>query len=80
MYNTTGGSGYYFGLPGVNTFCWPWSAGRLVKRLHTFIPDTYIWTKQQSEPRTGRPAGGAVVPPPASRQRAHRLTADNRTP
>ncbi|MEE1788691.1 NAD(P)/FAD-dependent oxidoreductase [Streptomyces sp. SP17BM10] len=79
VYNTSGSS-YYFGVPGVNTFCWPWSAGRLVKRLHTFTPDSYIWTKQQRDPRIGRPTGGAVVPPPASRQRAHRLTAERRTP
>ncbi|WP_229852667.1 flavin-containing monooxygenase [Streptomyces albospinus] len=44
VYNTAGGSGYYFGLPGVNTFCWPWSTARLVKRLHAFDPDVYTWT------------------------------------
>jgi cation diffusion facilitator CzcD-associated flavoprotein CzcO len=44
VYNTTGGSGYYFGIPGVNTFCWPWSTGRLIKRLHAFTPDLYTWT------------------------------------
>ncbi|WP_079249385.1 NAD(P)/FAD-dependent oxidoreductase [Streptomyces sp. IMTB 2501] len=44
VYNTGGGSGYYFGVPGVNTFCWPWSTGTLVKRLHAFAPDAYTWT------------------------------------
>ncbi|MCZ0984925.1 flavin-containing monooxygenase [Streptomyces diastatochromogenes] len=44
VYNTAGGTGYYFGRPGVNTFCWPWSTARLVKRLHAFTPDAYTWT------------------------------------
>ncbi|SOE06823.1 NAD(P)/FAD-dependent oxidoreductase [Streptomyces sp. Ag109_G2-15] len=43
VYNTAGTS-YYFGRPGVNTFCWPWSTARLVKRLHAFTPDAYTWT------------------------------------
>ncbi|MEU8976333.1 NAD(P)/FAD-dependent oxidoreductase [Streptomyces monashensis] len=43
-YNAAGPSGYYFGLPGVNTFCWPWSTNQLVKRLHAFTPDTYTWS------------------------------------
>ncbi|MGQ4388208.1 flavin-containing monooxygenase [Streptomyces sp. SAS_270] len=37
-------TGYYFGLPGINTFCWPWSTARLVKRLDSFDPDAYAWT------------------------------------
>ncbi|MEU1409306.1 NAD(P)/FAD-dependent oxidoreductase [Streptomyces sp. NPDC005728] len=44
VYNSTGRTGYYFGLPGVNTFCWPWSTARLVKRLHAFPPEAYTWT------------------------------------
>ncbi|GAA2910849.1 NAD(P)/FAD-dependent oxidoreductase [Streptomyces thioluteus] len=44
VYNTADGSGYYFGLPGVNTFCWPWSTGRLVRRLRSFAPDAYTWS------------------------------------
>ncbi|MEV4921460.1 flavin-containing monooxygenase [Streptomyces roseoverticillatus] len=44
VYNTAGCSSYYFGLPGVNTFCWPWSTGRLVKRLRAFAPDAYTWS------------------------------------
>ncbi|MEV5878784.1 NAD(P)/FAD-dependent oxidoreductase [Streptomyces sp. NPDC052101] len=43
-YNAAGPSGYYFGLPGVNTFCWPWSTDRLVKRLHAFTPESYTWS------------------------------------
>ncbi|WP_171163451.1 NAD(P)/FAD-dependent oxidoreductase [Streptomyces sp. I05A-00742] len=59
VYNSTGGSGYYFGLPGVNTFCWPWSTTRLVKRLDAFAPDVYTWTS----PSGGRPGRDG---PPAS--------------
>ncbi|WP_326696384.1 NAD(P)/FAD-dependent oxidoreductase [Streptomyces sp. NBC_01754] len=44
VYNSGGASGYYFGLPGVNTFSWPWSTARLVKRLDAFTPDAYTWT------------------------------------
>ncbi|WP_123970001.1 hypothetical protein [Streptomyces sp. TLI_185] len=43
VYNA-GGTGYYFGLPGINTFCWPWSTARLVQRLDSFDPDAYTWT------------------------------------
>ncbi|KOV58218.1 hypothetical protein ADK64_37130 [Streptomyces sp. MMG1121] len=44
VYNAAGGTGYYFGLPGINTFCWPWSTARLIKRLDSFDPDAYTWT------------------------------------
>ncbi|MBH1934487.1 NAD(P)/FAD-dependent oxidoreductase [Streptomyces sp. AV19] len=44
VYNTADGTGYYFGVPGVNTFCWPWSTGRLVERLRSFEPDAYSWS------------------------------------
>ena len=44
VYNSADPAGYYFGLPGVNTFCWPWSTARLVKRLEAFDPDVYSWT------------------------------------
>ncbi|MEU9374305.1 NAD(P)/FAD-dependent oxidoreductase [Streptomyces sp. NPDC048255] len=54
VYNSAGDSGYYFGLPGVNTFCWPWSTGRLVKRLHAFDPDVYTWTLPNSLPAQAR--------------------------
>jgi cation diffusion facilitator CzcD-associated flavoprotein CzcO len=43
VYNDDG-TGYYFGLPDVNTFCWPWSTARLVRRLASFDPDAYTWT------------------------------------
>ncbi|MFD7168482.1 flavin-containing monooxygenase [Streptomyces violascens] len=44
VYNTGGDTSYYYGLPGINTFCWPWSTTRLVKRLRSFTPDAYTWT------------------------------------
>ncbi|OAR23723.1 cyclohexanone monooxygenase [Streptomyces sp. ERV7] len=44
VYNTAGCSSYYFSDPGVNTFCWPWSTQRLLKRLRTFDPGTYTWS------------------------------------
>ncbi|WP_063794109.1 flavin-containing monooxygenase [Streptomyces graminilatus] len=44
VYNAAGDTGYYFGLPGINTFCWPWSTARLVKRLHAFDPKLYNWS------------------------------------
>ncbi|GHH29506.1 hypothetical protein [Streptomyces lanatus] len=60
VYNTTGGTAYYFGLPGINTFCWPWSTAGLVKRLHSFDPDVYTWRlplpTQAGAERDGLPA------------------------
>uniref|UniRef100_A0AAU3GXT4 NAD(P)/FAD-dependent oxidoreductase n=1 Tax=Streptomyces sp. NBC_01401 TaxID=2903854 RepID=A0AAU3GXT4_9ACTN len=41
---STADSGYYFGRPGINTFSWPWSTGKLLKRLRDFTPDAYTWT------------------------------------
>ncbi|MEV6671212.1 NAD(P)/FAD-dependent oxidoreductase [Streptomyces sp. NPDC051162] len=41
VYNTGGCSSYYFGAGGRNTFCWPWSTGRLVRRLSRFDPAAY---------------------------------------
>ncbi|WP_063754877.1 flavin-containing monooxygenase [Streptomyces sp. NRRL F-2580] len=56
VYSPANGSGYYFGVPGVNTFSWPWSTARLVKRLHAFSPDPYAWTLPGAlpAPREGR--------------------------
>lgn len=60
VYNAAGSTGYYFGLPGINTFCWPWSTARLVKRLHAFDPDVYTWSlplpAQAQADRDGVPA------------------------
>ncbi|MBT2493821.1 NAD(P)/FAD-dependent oxidoreductase [Streptomyces sp. ISL-96] len=69
VYNTTGGSGYYFGLPGVNTFCWPWSTARLLKRLHAFTPDVYSWTPPRRLPAQARTErDGLPASPPGLRQ------------
>ncbi|WP_330240164.1 flavin-containing monooxygenase [Streptomyces sp. NBC_00525] len=67
VYNAGGGTGYYFGLPGVNTFCWPWSTARLVKRLHAFDPDDYTW--QLSLPAQADAAHDALPAQPSDRLR-----------
>ncbi|MFJ8312040.1 MULTISPECIES: flavin-containing monooxygenase [unclassified Streptomyces] len=41
VYNAGGCSSYYFTPSGRNTFCWPWSTGRLVRRLSRFDATAY---------------------------------------
>jgi cation diffusion facilitator CzcD-associated flavoprotein CzcO len=41
VYNTGGCSSYYFTPTGQNTFAWPWSTGRLMRRLRHFDADAY---------------------------------------
>ncbi|MDQ0835682.1 cation diffusion facilitator CzcD-associated flavoprotein CzcO [Streptomyces achromogenes] len=41
VYNTGGCDSYYFTATGQNTFAWPWSTGRLVRRLRRFDADAY---------------------------------------
>ncbi|WP_063837415.1 flavin-containing monooxygenase [Streptomyces sp. NRRL WC-3549] len=60
---STDASGYYFGLPGVNTFSWPWSTARLLRRLHSFAPDAYTWTPPGGPPAQVRRAGDASPAP-----------------
>ncbi|NUQ97385.1 MAG: hypothetical protein HOY79_12830 [Streptomyces sp.] len=71
VYNAAGGTSYYFGLPGINTFCWPRSTARLVKRLHAFDPDAHTWAVplpgQADAERDGLPARPCARP---SRRRA----------
>ncbi|MEU5425009.1 NAD(P)/FAD-dependent oxidoreductase [Streptomyces olivoreticuli] len=43
VYNSGGCSSYYVGPSGRNTFCWPWSTGRLVRRLNRFDPAAYTY-------------------------------------
>ncbi|WP_405764326.1 flavin-containing monooxygenase [Streptomyces sp. NBC_01538] len=43
VYNTGGCTSYYFTSPGHNTFAWPWSTGRLVRRLSHFDADAYTF-------------------------------------
>ncbi|MFD9407584.1 flavin-containing monooxygenase [Streptomyces sp. NPDC059989] len=41
VYNAGGCTSYYFSAGGRNTFAWPWSTGRLVRRLSSFDPGAY---------------------------------------
>ncbi|WP_327312505.1 flavin-containing monooxygenase [Streptomyces sp. NBC_01235] len=43
VYNTGGCTSYYFAPTGQNTFAWPWSTGRLVRRLRHFSADAYTF-------------------------------------
>ncbi|MGW7456882.1 flavin-containing monooxygenase [Streptomyces sp. NPDC054797] len=43
VYNSGGCTSYYFSPGGRNTFAWPWSTGRLVRRLSRFDPGSYTW-------------------------------------
>ncbi|MGW7427880.1 flavin-containing monooxygenase [Streptomyces sp. NPDC054813] len=42
VYNAGGCSSYYFHSSGRNTFCWPWSTGRLTRSLNRFDAAAYI--------------------------------------
>ncbi|MFI9204757.1 flavin-containing monooxygenase [Streptomyces sp. NPDC053048] len=44
VYNSGGCSSYYLRSGGRNTFCWPWSTGRLTRRLSRFEPGDYTWS------------------------------------
>ncbi|MGW1076442.1 flavin-containing monooxygenase [Streptomyces sp. NPDC002537] len=50
VYNTGGCSSYYIGSHGRNTFCWPWSTGRLVRRLNHFDPTAYTCHAPAADP------------------------------
>jgi len=41
VYNAGGCSSYYFHSSGRNTFCWPWSTGRLIRSLKRFDAAAY---------------------------------------
>ncbi|MFI5980687.1 flavin-containing monooxygenase [Streptomyces sp. NPDC051555] len=43
VYDSGGCTSYYFSASGRNTFAWPWSTGRLVRRLNRFDPACYAW-------------------------------------
>ncbi|WP_371674018.1 NAD(P)/FAD-dependent oxidoreductase [Streptomyces sp. NBC_00289] len=43
VYNTGGCTSYYFTSSGQNTFAWPWSTGRLVRRLSQFDAAAYTF-------------------------------------
>jgi cyclohexanone monooxygenase len=59
VYNSGGCTSYYLGPSGRNTFAWPWSTGRLVRRLSRFDPGSYTWYA---------PAGPTHLPAPAAPQ------------
>ncbi|GHF67125.1 cyclohexanone monooxygenase [Kitasatospora xanthocidica] len=66
VYNSGGCTSYYFSPGGRNTFAWPWSTGRLIRRLSRFDPDSYTW----------HPAVGPVpLPAPAPPQHDDRPAA-----
>ncbi|MEU7131907.1 NAD(P)/FAD-dependent oxidoreductase [Streptomyces sp. NPDC046261] len=53
VYNTGGCTSYYIAPDGRNTFCWPWSTGRLVRRLGRFDPTVYTtWKEPVNDPPT----------------------------
>ncbi|MGW7104387.1 flavin-containing monooxygenase [Streptomyces sp. NPDC054838] len=43
VYATGGCTSYYLAPSGRSTFAWPWSTGRLTRRLHRFDPAAYTW-------------------------------------
>ncbi|GHG54309.1 cyclohexanone monooxygenase [Streptomyces griseocarneus] len=51
VYNSGGCSSYYFSPSGRNAFIWPWSTGRLVRRLNRFDPAAYTWYGRAGELR-----------------------------
>ncbi|MEY9966749.1 cation diffusion facilitator CzcD-associated flavoprotein CzcO [Streptacidiphilus sp. MAP12-16] len=59
VYNSGGCTSYYFSPSGRNTFAWPWSTRRLVRRLSRFDPDSYT---------SYAPAGPTPLPAPAAPQ------------
>ncbi|MGW0708164.1 flavin-containing monooxygenase [Streptomyces sp. NPDC002643] len=42
VYNSGGCSSYYLDPNGVNSFSWPWSTGRMRRRLGRFDPEAYV--------------------------------------
>ncbi|MFJ2865957.1 flavin-containing monooxygenase [Kitasatospora sp. NPDC087314] len=50
VYNSGGCTSYYFSPGGRNTFAWPWSTGRLVRRLSRFDPAAYTCHAPASGP------------------------------
>ncbi|MFF1631044.1 cyclohexanone monooxygenase, partial [Streptomyces sp. NPDC058272] len=43
VYNSGRCTSYYFTPTGRNVFAWPWSTGRLVRRLSRFDSDAYTF-------------------------------------
>lgn len=55
VYNSGGCTSYYFSSSGRNTFVWPWSTGRLVRRLSRFDHDSYIFHPSPTPARLPAP-------------------------
>ncbi|MGW0585918.1 cyclohexanone monooxygenase, partial [Streptomyces sp. NPDC002920] len=68
VYNTGGCTSYYFTPSGHNAFAWPWSTGRLVRRLRHFDADAYTFDT---------PARPLPLPVQARPQPGDRTTAAN---
>ncbi|MEU5418674.1 NAD(P)/FAD-dependent oxidoreductase [Streptomyces sp. NPDC020667] len=62
VYNTGGCSSYYFSASGRNTFCWPWSTGKLVRRLSRFDPAAYACRAPSAPVPVPRAAGDRARP------------------
>lgn len=61
VYNTGGCTSYYFTSTGRNAFAWPWSTGRLVRRLRHFDAGAYTFdtpARPLSLPAQARPRPG----------------------
>ncbi|MFD8993548.1 flavin-containing monooxygenase [Streptomyces abikoensis] len=54
VYNAGGCTSYYLGPDGRNTVCWPWSTGRLVRRLSRFDPGDYRCAPTRGTTAPGR--------------------------
>ncbi|MFD9302583.1 flavin-containing monooxygenase [Streptomyces sp. NPDC060048] len=68
VYNTGGCTSYYLAPSGRNTFAWPWSTGRLTRRLHHFDPAAYTRHTQPSALPTPRLPQDDNLPAPAPRR------------
>ncbi|MDX2571448.1 flavin-containing monooxygenase [Streptomyces scabiei] len=53
VYNAGGCSSYYLDDNGVNSFSWPWSTGRMRRRLARFDPEAYVVTGAGAGADTG---------------------------
>ncbi|UQI46393.1 NAD(P)/FAD-dependent oxidoreductase [Streptomyces sp. HU2014] len=64
VYNSGGCTSYYLAPSGRNTYAWPWSTGRLVRRLRRFDPGDYTW---YGEAAAGDSGGKARAEGPGGR-------------
>lgn len=50
VYNAGGCAGYYLDSNGINSFSWPWSTGRMRRRLADFDPEAYEFHGAAADP------------------------------